>query len=284
MKAVSKKSKLFITPCVESVNQQLMQCDDAQNFAVVGPKLNICESSPRGLSDPRQANCSRLPASILLFFAVANSSFGLALIPSCEGTKRAALCIGSPFFFSFYVNNYPLTGNTRSLVSRLFFRTALMRLPALILFVTLCASLCAGALFSNNNQAKPLDSTIQWALAQIESGHFKNPDMAKGSSGEVSRFQIMPGVWRAYSRSKNYSDPKVAWAVARKILEERQNSFVGSTGRQPTPFDLYVMWNKPGLYKRLDFNRKRLPHRIRDAAERFENLVLDSSAPKLTSK
>jgi hypothetical protein len=176
----------------------------------------------------------------------------------------------------------------RCLVSRLFFRTALMRLPAFILSASLCVAVYAGTLsriHPGNAPSSLLEpETIQWALAQIESGHFRYPDTTQGSSGEISRFQIMPAVWRAYSRSRSYSDPKVAWAVARKILEERQNSFMGSTGRHPTPFDLYVMWNKPGLYKRLDFNRKRLPPRVRDAAERFENLVLDCSALKLTSK
>ena len=114
---------------------------------------------------------------------------------------------------------------------------------------------------------------IRWALAQIESGHFRNPDTAKGSSGEVSRFQIMPEVWRAYTRSRNYSNPGVAWNVAQQILRERETWFVRSTGRQPSAFDLYVMWNKPGLYERLDFNPRRLPQKVRDVAGRFQNLV-----------
>ncbi|MBI2947407.1 MAG: hypothetical protein HYY23_07160 [Verrucomicrobia bacterium] len=114
---------------------------------------------------------------------------------------------------------------------------------------------------------------IQWALAQIESGHFRNPDTAKGSSGEVSRFQIMPSVWRSYSKSRNYSNPIIAWNVARQILAERESWFVRATGRRPSAFDLYVMWNKPGLYEKVGFNPRRLPQKVREIAGRFENLV-----------
>ena len=169
------------------------------------------------------------------------------------------------------------------------FRTAFMRLSASSIIVLTGFLLQAGAVRSCAGDSRLSSSlleqeSVQWALAQIESGHFKNPDTTQGPSGEVSRFQIMPGVWKDYSRSKKYSDPNVAWRVAHRILQDRQGWFVTATGRLPSPFDLYIMWNKPGLYDRLDFNRKRLPHRLRDVAERFENLVLEMSQLKLTSK
>lgn len=125
---------------------------------------------------------------------------------------------------------------------------------------------------------------IEWALAQIESGHLKNPDQARGTSGEVSRFQIMPKVWKSYSRSRNYSNPEVAWSVARRILQDRQAWFTSATGREPAPFDLYVMWNKPGLYERAAYNRKRLPRSLTDVAKRFETLVSGEHVMKLTSR
>ena len=125
---------------------------------------------------------------------------------------------------------------------------------------------------------------IEWALAQIESGHLRNPDLAKGASGEVSRFQIMPAVWKSYSRSRNYSNPQVAWSVAHRILKDRQNWFISATGREPAPFDLYVMWNKPGLYERLAFNRKRLPRTLADIARRFETLVTGEHVMKLSAR
>ncbi len=164
-----------------------------------------------------------------------------------------------------------------------------MRLPALILVLSVVLSSRAETLqshFDRTDGTLPLLDLekIPWALAQIESGHLKNPDAAHGLAGEVSRFQILPGVWRSYSRSKNYSDPKVAWQVAHQILRDRQQWFILATGRAPTPFDLYVLWNKPGLYERVQFNRRRVPQRLRDVAERFENLVSDASDLKLTQK
>ena len=144
-------------------------------------------------------------------------------------------------------------------------------------FVSLaCPCSCA-------NPAAPLKTSVEISVlglrrsdghSQIESGHFENPDQARGSSGEVSRFQIMPEVWRSYTKSRNYTNPGVAWNVAFRILKERQAWFIRRTGRHPSAFDLYVMWNKPGLYERVDFNRGRLPKQLREVANRFENLVL----------
>ncbi|MBI4661018.1 MAG: hypothetical protein HY735_19465 [Verrucomicrobia bacterium] len=153
-----------------------------------------------------------------------------------------------------------------------------MRLLTIVVIVSFCLPTKAAII-----ETAPTDAgvgisilgaaPVQWALAQIESGHFRNPDKAKGSSGEVSRFQIMPEVWREYTQSRNYSNPIVAWSVAQRILKERETWFVRATGRRPSAFDLYVMWNKPGLYERLGFNPRRLPQKLRDVAVRFENLV-----------
>lgn len=117
------------------------------------------------------------------------------------------------------------------------------------------------------------EGIVRRALGDIESGHLKHPDLAKGRSGEVSRFQIMPYVWRQYSRSANYSNPVEAWQVARQVLKERGRWFLRVTGRTATAFDVYVLWNKPGIYERVGFDRSRLPLQVRDRALRFENLV-----------
>ena len=153
-----------------------------------------------------------------------------------------------------------------------------MRLLGLLLFAMLSASLEAGNIAAQppNAQTWSIEDevTIQRALAQIESGHCKFPDVVRGASGEVSRFQIMPNIWKKYTRSNNFTNPGVAWSVAYKILKNRYSQFVRATGRQPTAFDLYAMWNKPGLYAEVDFAPHRLPTRLRDVARRFENLVL----------
>lgn len=153
-----------------------------------------------------------------------------------------------------------------------------MRLLTITVLVSLCLPAKAAVLSAPSPETGLRVSIltaapVQWALAQIESGHFRNPDTAKGSSGEVSRFQIMPAVWKSYSKSRNYTNPSIAWSVARQILEERESWFLRATGRRPSAFDLYVMWNKPGLYEKVGFNPRRLPQKLREVAGRFENLV-----------
>jgi hypothetical protein len=159
-----------------------------------------------------------------------------------------------------------------------------MRSVVIILFLALTGWVQAGNLPEKPNAPASILSLapIEWALAQIESGHLRYPDRARGAAGEVSRFQIMPAVWKDYSKSKNYSNPAVAWSVARRILKDRHDLFVQASGRPPTAFDLYVMWNKPGLYQRVAFNRNRLPKSLRDTASRFENLVHSEDPVRLS--
>lgn len=156
----------------------------------------------------------------------------------------------------------------------------------MVLLCLAVAAAQAGNRPAENSPSFFIEATapIEWALAQIESGHLRNPDRAKGSSGEVSRFQIMPRVWKAYSRSRDYTNPQVAWSVARRILKDRQAWFISATGREPAPFDLYVMWNKPGLYERVAYNRKRLPRSLTDVARRFEALITAEPVMKLTAR
>ena len=116
--------------------------------------------------------------------------------------------------------------------------------------------------------------------ARIEAGliQFKPcaADLKRGSKGEVSRFQILPAIWRDYSDSRDYKNPYVAREVARKILIDRDKWFRSSTGQPPTNFDLYVMWNAPGHYSKVGFSRKRLHAEVREKAQRFANLVESS--------
>ena len=116
--------------------------------------------------------------------------------------------------------------------------------------------------------------------ARIEAGliQFKPcaADLKRGSKGEVSRFQILPRIWRDYSNSRDYTNPYVAREVARKILIDRDKWFRFSAGRPPTNFDLYVMWNAPGHYSNVGFSRKRLHAEVSEKAQRFANLVESS--------
>ena len=68
------------------------------------------------------------------------------------------------------------------------------------------------------------------ALAEIESG---GNDYAVGNVGEVSRYQIRPEVWRAYSSSRRYHDPAVALPIAEKYMAKLKRAI--SNGPRAAP-------------------------------------------------
>ena len=100
------------------------------------------------------------------------------------------------------------------------------------------------------------------ALGMIESG---NDDRGVGRAGEVSRYQIHPSVWKNYSASRDYRNPESALQVARQHWNYLTNYFRERAGREPTPFDMYVLWNtRFGHYARKGFDRARLSPVIRE--------------------
>jgi len=118
-----------------------------------------------------------------------------------------------------------------------------------------------------------LNSARRFALGMIETG---NNDRAVGGLGEVSRFQIMPSVWKHYSTSRNYRNPGISAAVAGQHWMSLYGYFKQQTGREPTDFDMYVLWNtRYGYYAVRGFSPARLSPVVRDRAQRFANLVED---------
>lgn len=97
-------------------------------------------------------------------------------------------------------------------------------------------------------------------------------DWVRGGAGEISRFQILPDVWRAYSKSRDYTNPQVAWTVARRILDDRISDFQKATGRPPKPVELYLLWNKPGHFAAKGYSVRKVSSHYRLKAQRFENL------------
>jgi hypothetical protein len=118
---------------------------------------------------------------------------------------------------------------------------------------------------------------LRQALAEFETGAtcpgVCSGDYAVGSRKEISRFQILPSVWRDYSRSRAYQDPDTSWQVASEILRDREEDFRQSTGREWDFVDIYLMWNAPGQYRRAKWNRDRVSSVVRARAERFANLL-----------
>lgn len=116
-----------------------------------------------------------------------------------------------------------------------------------------------------------LDQHRRFALGMIETG---NDDHEIGGAGEVSRYQIMPSVWRQYSSSPRYQDPKTSLEVAQRHWSALYAGFKQQAHREPTDFDMYVLWNtRYGYYANRRFNPDRLHPAVRDRAQRFVNLV-----------
>jgi hypothetical protein len=116
-----------------------------------------------------------------------------------------------------------------------------------------------------------LDARRQYALGMIETG---NDDAEIGGLGEISRFQIMPSVWEQYSGSRNYQNPAAARTVAQQHWATLYARFRQQAHREPTDFDMYVLWNtRTAYYANRDFNPAKLAATVRDRAQRFVNLV-----------
>jgi len=108
------------------------------------------------------------------------------------------------------------------------------------------------------------------AISMIETG---NNDHAVGDAGEVSRYQIKPRVWRCYSSSRAYQNSVLSAWVAEQYLAGLEATFRRQTGREPSDFDRYVLWNGgPTYYERVGFKASRVHPVIRERARRFVNL------------
>jgi hypothetical protein len=128
-----------------------------------------------------------------------------------------------------------------------------------------------GRLEAVTNNTTLLDERRLFALGMIETG---NDDRGVGLAGEISRYQIHPTVWKNYSDSRQYQNPDVAHLVARQHWNYLTNYFREKANREPTDFDMYVLWNtRFGFYARRHFNPRRLPLTLSDRARRFVNLV-----------
>ncbi len=116
-----------------------------------------------------------------------------------------------------------------------------------------------------------LDERRRFALGMIETG---NRDHKIGGAGEVSRYQIMPSVWKQYSDSRSYQDPDTSLEVAQQHWSANYARFKQQAHRVPTDFDMYVLWNtRYSYYASHGFNPASLNPVVRDNAQRFVNLI-----------
>ena len=82
------------------------------------------------------------------------------------------------------------------------------------------------------------------ALSMIESG---DCDTCIGASGEVSQYQILPSVWRQFTKLPTSAavNPLTARNVAICVMENRVWHFVKRQHRQPTNSEWYLLWHRP---------------------------------------
>ncbi len=122
-------------------------------------------------------------------------------------------------------------------------------------------------------EAMPLRNSLAMFESGATSPQRSHADLMRGGSGEVSRFQIMPAVWRHYSKSREYDNPEVAWGVAQRILADRAADFRAATRREPDGLELYLLWNKPGHFEAQGYVASRVKVEFRQRAQRFANLL-----------
>ena len=108
------------------------------------------------------------------------------------------------------------------------------------------------------------------AISMIETG---DNDLARGGAGEVSRYQLMPRVWRQYTNSAAFGNPQVSADVAQQHLNYLEGWFRQQAGRPPSELEIYVLWNAgPTYYARKHFSVAAVHPNIRERAGRFVNL------------
>jgi len=134
---------------------------------------------------------------------------------------------------------------------------------SVMLLAGACNSASASPI-SHPGRAVADDSVAFEALAMVESG---GRDGAIGPAGEVSRYQIMPSVWRQYTSwpISKATNPAIALVVARAVMAARLPRLAADGEKSGE--DWYLLWHRPA--------RVRHPRGEELArAQRFENLLL----------
>lgn len=107
------------------------------------------------------------------------------------------------------------------------------------------------------------------ALSMIESG---DDDRAIGKSGEVSRYQIMPAVWREYTKLpiSAAGNPFTAKSVALAIMDDRYGpTYPRGWTVKCADTTWYLLWHRPATVR----DGRKPTAREMDRALRFANLV-----------
>jgi hypothetical protein len=92
-----------------------------------------------------------------------------------------------------------------------------------------------------------LVTIILACLSMIESG---DNDLAVGDKGRSrGRYQISEAVWKELYPTVKFVrafEPDWSYTAAKSIIVRRMDAFKTLFHRDPTPFEIYVLWNAPG--------------------------------------
>ena len=126
------------------------------------------------------------------------------------------------------------------------------------------ASLLFSAYMVCSSMGAPIPQSWLKALEEVESNG--NP-RAVGRHGEMTKFQVMPSVWREYNNKPIHRcGPNEIAATVKEIWSDRVDAFTLRHGRKPTAAELYLIWHRPARATR--------PTKVeRERAVRFSNLV-----------
>ena len=114
--------------------------------------------------------------------------------------------------------------------------------------------------------AGSLHAMDRWeALSQLESG---DNDNASGRAHEVSRYQMLPSVWRAATSLplSAATNRDAAWSVAAKVQGARVVAFARREGRMPTDGEWVLIFHCPARVMKPNAEE-------RDYETRFLNLL-----------
>ena len=100
---------------------------------------------------------------------------------------------------------------------------------------------------SDNETKRSTDAQRLSALSAVESGH---NDRAIGPRGEVSRFQVLPSIWKRSGGRTNPADRSNAQRVAALVMRPRVDSFVKTHQRAPSSQEWYLLWHCPARVMR----------------------------------
>jgi hypothetical protein len=114
------------------------------------------------------------------------------------------------------------------------------------------------------------------ALGEFETGakgnHLQKADFKVGKHKEVSRYQILPRIWKIYAKKYDPKNPEIARTITIRILNERINLFYSKTGRVPQPEEIYALWNAPTNLFKANYNFRLLSKVVKERSLRYKNL------------